>query len=173
MRTLAGDADTSDVMRLVRPPTFVLATQGIDDLLTMFRRQGSHLAIVVDEFGQVAGLATLEDLLEELVGEIRDEYDQEEEPPFLQREDGSWLVDGLQAYDKVQERLGLSADAATPNADFTTLAGLIMASLNRIPQVGDSVTLGEYTLEVVDMDGRRIDKVLVRKTLREDYEASP
>ena len=164
MHALASDADTRDIMRLVRPPTFVLATQGIDDLLTMFRRQGSHLAIVVDEFGQVAGQATLEDMLEELVGEIRDEYDQAEEPPFVQREDGSWLVDGMQAYDKVQDRLGLSADAATPNADFTTLAGLIMASLNRIPQVGDSVTLGEYILEVVDMDGRRIDKVLIRKT---------
>jgi putative hemolysin len=163
MRVLARGEQSTDVMHLVRPPTFVLASQHTDDVLTMFRRQGSHLGIVVDEYGQVAGLVTLEDLLEELVGEIRDEYDQLEEPPFVQREDGSWLVDGMQAYDTVQQRLGLPTDVELPNADFTTLAGLIMAQLNRIPHVGDTMTLGEFTLEVIDMDGRRVDKVLIQQ----------
>jgi putative hemolysin len=163
MRVLAGEADSADVMRLLRAPTFVLASQHIDDVLTMFRRQGSHLGIVIDEYGQVDGLVTLEDLLEELVGEIRDEYDQSEDPPFIKREDGSWLVDGMQAYDTVQQRLGLPADIQLPAADFTTLAGLIMAQLNRIPRVGDKVALGDFLLEVVDMDDRRIDKVLVQR----------
>jgi putative hemolysin len=163
MRVLAGESDGADIMRLLRPPTFVLGSQHIDDVLTMFRRQGSHLGVVIDEYGQVAGLVTLEDLLEELVGEIRDEYDQSEDPPFVQREDGSWLVDGMQAYDTVQQRLGLPADNDPPAANFTTLAGLIMAHLNRIPRVGDVVTMGEYILEVIDMDGRRIDKVLIQK----------
>jgi putative hemolysin len=163
MRVLAGESDGADVMRLLRPPTFVLESQHIDDVLTMFRRQGSHLGIVIDEYGQIAGLVTLEDLLEELVGEIRDEYDQSEDPPFVAREDGSWLVDAMQAYDTVQQRLGLPADVELPDADFTTLAGLIMAHLNRIPRVGDKVTLGEHILEVIDMDSRRIDKVLIRR----------
>jgi putative hemolysin len=162
MHLLITGEKRDDVMRLLRPPTFVLASQHINDVLTMFRRQGSHLGIVVDEFGQVAGLVTLEDLLEELVGEIRDEYDQAEEPPFVRRADGSWLVDGLQAYDTVQRRLGLPADPSLTDADFTTLAGMIMALLNRIPHVGDTVTLGDFTLEVIDMDGRRVDKVLIQ-----------
>jgi putative hemolysin len=163
MRVLAGESESADVMRLLRPPTIVLESQHIDDVLTMFRRQGSHLGIVIDEYGQVAGLVTLEDLLEELVGEIRDEYDQSEDSPFVKREDGSWLVDGMQAYDTVQQRLELPDDIELPGANFTTLAGLIMAQLNRIPNVGDKVTLGEFNLEVVDMDGRRIDKVLIQR----------
>jgi putative hemolysin len=162
MRVMAGESEGADVMRLLRPPTFVLESQHIDDVLTMFRRQGSHMGVVIDEYGQVAGLVTLEDLLEELVGEIRDEYDHSEEPPFIQREDGTWLVDGMQAYDTVQKRLGLPANVELPNADFTTLAGLIMTRLNRIPHVGDKVALGEFSLEVIDMDGRRIDKVLIQ-----------
>jgi putative hemolysin len=162
MRVLASASEGADVMHLLRPPTFVLESQHIDDVLTMFRRQASHIGMVIDEYGQVAGLVTLEDLLEELVGEIRDEYDQSEDPPFVWREDGSWLVDGMQAYDTVQQRLGLPDDVELPNADFTTLAGLIMARLNRIPHVGDKVALGEFSLEVIDMDGRRIDKVLIQ-----------
>ncbi len=162
MRVLAGNSEGADVMQLLRPVTFVLESQHIDDVLTMFRRQGTHLGIVIDEYGQVDGLVTLEDLLEELVGEIRDEYDETEDPPFVQREDGSWLVDGMQAYDKVQQRIGLPDDVELPHADFTTLAGLIMAQLNRIPRVGDIVALGDFNLEVIDMDGRRIDKVLIQ-----------
>jgi putative hemolysin len=162
MRVLATSSDDANIMQLLRPVTFVLDSQHIDDVLTMFRRQGTHLGMVIDEYGQVDGLVTLEDLLEELVGEIRDEYDQSEDPPFVKREDGSWLVDAMQAYDTVQQRLGLSDDLELPDAGFTTLAGLIMARLNRIPRVGDKVLLGEFTLEVVDMDGRRVDKVLVQ-----------
>jgi putative hemolysin len=162
MRVLAG-AEGSDLMRLLRPPTFVLEAQHIDDVLTMFRRQGAHMAIVVDEYGQVAGLVTIEDLLEELVGEIRDEYDQAEEHPFVQREDGSWLVDGMEAYDKVRDRVGLPSSAGDDRRDFTTLAGLIISRLDRLPRVGDAVTIGDYVLEVVDLDGRRIDKVLIRR----------
>ncbi|HET9221800.1 MAG TPA: hemolysin family protein [Roseiflexaceae bacterium] len=162
MRVLATSSDDANIMQLLRPVTFVLESQHIDDVLTMFRRQGTHLGMVIDEYGQVDGLVTLEDLLEELVGEIRDEYDQSEDPPFVKREDGSWLVDAMQAYDTVQQRLGLPDDLELPDAGFTTLAGLIMARLNRIPRVGDKVALGEFTLEVVDMDGRRVDKVLVQ-----------
>jgi putative hemolysin len=140
------------------PVTFVLETEHIDDVMTSFRQKGIHLAVVVDEYGQTSGIVTLEDLLEELVGEIRDEYDHAEEHPIVQREDGSWLVDGIEAYDKVRNRIGLPE---VDDADFTTLAGLMMQLLNRIPIEGDRVSVGDYVLEVMDMDGKRIDKVLI------------
>jgi putative hemolysin len=118
--------------------------------------------MVVDEYGQIAGLITLEDVLEELVGEIADEYDMPEDRPFVRREDGSWLVDGMEDYETVCERIGLPEPAEDERGAFTTLAGLIVMRLGRMPRAGDTVTQGDFDLEVVDMDGRRIDKVLAR-----------
>ena len=82
--------------------------------------------------------------------------------PFVQREDGSWLIDGLEAYDRVQEQLGLPPQPEEERADYTTLAGWVVARLGRIPQVGDTITTERHIVEVVDMDGRRVDKVLIR-----------
>jgi putative hemolysin len=148
---------------LVRPATFVLDSQHVDDLLPTFRRKGSHMGMVVDEYGQIAGIITLEDVLEELVGEIKDEHDTGEEPAIVQREDGSWLVDGLTPYDQVSRRIpNLPTIPATEVGEYTTLAGLILTRLNAIPVVGNTVTAGPYVLEVIDMDERRIDKVLIR-----------
>jgi putative hemolysin len=148
---------------LVRPATFVLDSQHVDDLLPTFRRKGTHMGMVVDEYGQIAGIITLEDVLEELVGEIQDEHDTGEEPAIMQRDDGSWLVDGLTPYDQVSRRIpNLPAIPATEVGEYTTLAGLILTRLNVIPIVGNTVTAGPYVLEVIDMDERRIDKVLIR-----------
>jgi putative hemolysin len=158
----AGAGPPADIKALLHPATFVFEAQHVGEVLTMLQRQRAHLAIVLDEYGQVAGLVTLEDLLEELVGEIEDEYDQPEEAPFVQREDGSWLIDGLEAYDRVQEKLGLPPQPEEERADYTTLAGWVVARLGRMPQVGDTITTEQHIVEVVDMDGRRIDKVLIR-----------
>jgi putative hemolysin len=118
--------------------------------------------MVLDEYGQIAGLVTLEDMLEEVVGEIADEYD-EIEDAVVQREDGSYLVDGLLAFRDLQERLNLPPlDDSTRPRDFATAAGFVLALLGHIPAVGESVTWHGYVFEVVDMDGRRIDKLLVR-----------
>ncbi|HEY1017303.1 MAG TPA: hemolysin family protein [Herpetosiphonaceae bacterium] len=162
MRMLLDTDPPATAAALMRAPTFILTSQPIDDVLTLFRRQGSHLGIVIDEYGQVAGMVTLEDLLEELVGEIRDEYDQAEESPMIERADGSWLVDGMQSHEVVQDRTGLVFTPTHEDRSFTTIAGLIMAELNELPKVGDQVVLGTTVFEVVDMDGRRIDKVLIR-----------
>lgn len=162
LRALTEPAAEQNIHSLMRPATIVIETDHIDDVLTRFRRKGIHLAAVVDEYGQTAGIITMEDLLEELIGDIRDEYDHSEDHPFIRREDGSWLVDGMEAYDKVRTRIGLPAPDEDEEGDFTTLAGFIMARLNRVPKEGDSVQSGEFALEVVDMDGMRIDKVLVR-----------
>jgi len=169
MRYLAQPEANVNIRHLLRPVMYVLGSDHTDDVLNLFRRKAAHMALVMDEYGQTDGLVTLEDLLEELVGEIQDEYDEGEEQPFVRREDGSWLVNGLEAYDKVKERLGLPTIYGLDEDDFTTLAGLILALLKRMPKVGDKVDLGDFSLEVVDMDGRRVDKVLIyQKTTNSD-----
>ncbi len=155
-----------DLTQLARAPFFVSEFQHADDLLTTFRRNGIHLGIVVDEYSQVIGLVTLEDLLEELVGEIQDEYDVPESPHFVKRDDGSWLVDGMVAHEEVWERTGFvppPEEESTENKPYHTLAGMILSYMGRIPKVGDTVTIGNAVFEIVDMDGRRIDKVLIRR----------
>jgi putative hemolysin len=157
----------TELKELVRSTPFVVDSAHVSDALTELRQKGTHLAFVLDEYGQIAGLVTMEDLLEEVVGEIRDEYDEQEEPPIVQREDGSWLVDAAEPYDKIREALGL------PEADeggFTTLAGMVLAKINRVPMVSDTVEVGIFIIEVVDMDGRRIDKVLI---CRADPDVTP
>ncbi|HEU5368158.1 MAG TPA: hemolysin family protein [Ktedonobacterales bacterium] len=147
---------------LAHPAIFVPEHQHIDDLMAVFRREGEHLALVVDEYGQITGLLTLEDVLEELVGEIEDEYDIPEEPSIVRREDGSWLVDGKEAYERVREKVGLPAVPPEERGLYTSLAGLVLARLGHIPTVGETARIGDSIFEVVDMDGRRIDRILIR-----------
>ncbi len=147
---------------LIHKPLFVPEHQLIKDLLATFRRQGTHMALVSDEYGQVIGLVTMEDLLEELVGEIQDEYDTPEDRPIVQREDGTWLVDGAEAYESVRDVISLPPIPPDEEGQYTTLAGFILARLGKIPHTGEIVSAGRYLLEVVDMDGRRIDRVLIR-----------
>ncbi|HEX4203872.1 MAG TPA: hemolysin family protein [Ktedonobacteraceae bacterium] len=154
------DDENVDLLKLARPPFFVPEYQHVDALLATFRRRGIHLAIAIDEYSQVVGLITLEDVLEELVGEIQDEYDMPEDKAIVQREDGSWLVDGMLDRETVQEKIGLQPP--DEDDDYHTLAGMILNYLGRIPTVGDTVTIDGFVLEVVDMDGRRIDRVLIR-----------
>jgi putative hemolysin len=151
------------VRSLVRRTAVLPETAHIDEALQKFRTDGIHMAVIIDEYGQTAGIVTMEDLLEELVGEIRDEHDRGESNPFVKREDGSWLINGLEAYDRVVKRVGLPPPTEEEMGDFTTLAGMIVARLGRIAEEGDKLTVGDFEVEVVDMDGRRIDKVLVRR----------
>lgn len=158
----ASGEDTLDLRQIARKPTFVLEHQHIADLLPRFQREGTHMALVTDEYGQIAGLLTLEDTLEELVGDISDEYDVAEAPSLVRRDDGTWLVDGAEAYESVREQIGLPPIPPEERGEYTSLAGVIIARLGRIPVEGDTVQIGAVILEVVDMDGRRVDKVLAR-----------
>jgi putative hemolysin len=162
LRAMAGP-EPPDLRALLREPVFVFEHQPIDEALAIFRQKGTHIGLVLDEYGQVAGLLTLTDVLEELVGEMPEEDSGHEDRPLVQREDGSWLVDGLEPYDTVRERLGLPDVPLEERGDYSTLAGMVLARLGRVPNVGDSVTVGDRVLEVVDMDGLRIDRVLVRQ----------
>ncbi|GAB4202287.1 MAG: hemolysin family protein [Roseiflexaceae bacterium] len=163
-----GRSSSTDVRQLLRPPLHVLESQRAVAAFQILKQQRSALAIVLDEYGQVSGLISIEDMLEELVGDIDDEYDEKEEA-IVKREDGSYLVDGLLPFQDLCERLDLpDAEEVQREHDFETVAGFFLALLGRMPTVGDTVTWQGYRLEVVDMDARRIDKILLRPPVVEN-----
>lgn len=146
------------VRLLMRPPVRVPESLPCDDLLLTLRRRGLQLAIVIDEYSGTAGVVTLEDLLEELVGAVRDEYDAQEQPEAVRQQDGSWSVSGLLRPDELAERTG----TRPPDGSYDTVAGLVLAAVGQLPSVGDTVTTAGWTLTVAEMDGRRIDRLIVQ-----------
>ena len=152
---------------LVRTPVpFVAETQKIGVLLKEMQRGRFHLAVVVDEFGGAAGIVTLEDIIEEIVGEIQDEYD-EEAPLVSERKPGHYFVDaGISVYD-LEERLGESI--CDDKSDFDTLAGLIVHLAGRVPVVGESLRAGPYRIVVLNADERHVSRVeMLRDALEPD-----
>jgi putative hemolysin len=147
------------VREAMRPPLVVPETSPAADLLPLFRKSQQHMAIVVGELGTVEGIVTLEDVLEEIVGEIADEYDDSTELPIVRRDDGSFLIEGRAPIDDVADELNLRE--LPESGGFDTLAGLILSLMGRIPRTGEHVDWAGWRFEVVDMDGLRIDKVLV------------
>lgn len=164
VRYAGKPVDSFSVRDLLLPAQFVPESSRSDDVLEMLRQTGNHLVLVIDEYGAISGLATMEDVLEELVGDIRDEYDHAEERELIQRADGSWLVDGSASIEDLNEAIGGALEQDDGGLDFTTVGGLVLSTLNRIPIEGDIIQAGRCTLEVMDMDGRRVDKVLVKLT---------
>jgi putative hemolysin len=157
-----GQSDGLDLHTLLRPPLYVLERQRAVAAFRQLKEQRNGMAIVIDEHGQVAGLVTIEDVLEEMVGEIADEYDQHDES-LLQSEDGSYLVDGLLSFESLQSRLWLPEVSELEQAqEFETVAGFILALLGRIPRTGEQIQWQGYTFDIVDMDGQRIDKIVLR-----------
>jgi putative hemolysin len=143
----------------LKPPLTVPDTLPAVRLIPMFQKSRNHMAIVVDEHGSTQGIVTLTDILEAIVGDIPSPG-QPEPPAAVQREDGSWLVDGLMPLVEVRELLK-GASIPEPE-DVTTIAGLVVVELGRILVVGDAVEVRGTHIEVIDMDGARIDKLLVR-----------
>ncbi|HMO56219.1 MAG TPA: hemolysin family protein [Roseiflexaceae bacterium] len=156
-----ADPAAVELRTLVRPPIYVLESQRAAAAFQQLKQRRSALAIVLDEYGQVAGVVSVEDILEELVGDIEDEYDDADES-FVRREDGSYLVDGLLPFVDFQQRLPLpEVEELVREHGFETLAGFMLAILGHIPSVGAVIRWHGYTFEVVDMDGRRIDRILI------------
>ena len=149
-----------ELRRIMHRALFVPETMPLDRLLELFQKEKNQLAIVLDEYGGTEGLVTLEDVLEELVGESHDEH-RRETAEFVQREDGSWLVDGGASVEDLADRLGIKLDAVP--RDYSTVSGIVLAELERIPATGDTLRWHGLSIEVVDMDGRRIDKLLIRQ----------
>lgn len=146
---------------LMRQPLFIPENLTLDRLLLRFRERRTQLAIILDEFGGTRGMVTLEDVLEELVGDIHDEHRRDDEQVIVQRDDGSWLVDGLYPLHDLADHLPPGICLVEENQGSSTLAGLVFRSSDDLPKVGDVVISGQLRIEVVDMDGRRIDRLLV------------
>ncbi|CAN5715913.1 hypothetical protein BH18ACI5_BH18ACI5_01540 [soil metagenome] len=147
-----------DLPQLVRPATFVPETKRVADLLKEFQRRQTQIAIVVDEYGGTAGLATIEDLLEEIVGEIRDEYDVETEP-IVEEPDGSFVFSGKVNFDEVRERLNVDVE---PDG-FETVGGYVLTRVGRVPTVGERFELDGMTVEVLEAERRRINRVRFKR----------
>jgi putative hemolysin len=146
-----------DFRGLLTMPLFIYeATPGLK-VLEMFKSSGTHIAIVLDEYGLVEGLLTLNDILEAIVGDMPDEADASDRRA-VKRPDGSWLLDGMLSVDEFRD---IFEPVHLPEGDYETLAGFIITRLGRIPEVADRFEWGGITFEVVDMDGNRVDKVLV------------
>jgi putative hemolysin len=155
-----------DLRAAVRPMPVVPDTMRVSRALEALRQARVSMALVVDEYGEVEGLVTAEDVLEALVGDMP-EHRLDEEGAIVRRGDGSMLMDGMLAIDEVKLALGL--DSVPEEETYHTLAGFVLAQLGRVPTEGESVAYGGWRFEVVDMDGRRIDKVLVcRLAAREE-----
>jgi putative hemolysin len=157
---LAPPGLSSDEFKLkdkLRPALYVPETMFASRALELFKEKSAELMLVIDEFGSLQGLITINDIIEEIVGDI------EIEPQATQRQDGSWLLDGLLPVDDFKEIFKL---ASLPHEDeYETLSGFVMMSLGRVPQAADHFEWAGLRFEVMDMDGRRVDKVLVTTTL--------
>ncbi|HMJ59559.1 MAG TPA: hemolysin family protein [Gemmatimonadales bacterium] len=147
------------VKEIARPAFFVPGTREVEDVLTDMKRQKVHLAIVLDEFGGTAGLVTMEDLLEEIVGPIYDEYDRPAAPTpkAAAGTGGTPVIAGSTEIRDVNRQFGLTLD----DADYTTIGGFLFGTLGRLPKVGDRITVSGAAFEIVEMDGRRVGKTRV------------
>jgi CBS domain containing-hemolysin-like protein len=144
------------IRAIMRPPLFVPGTREVEDVLADMKRLKTHLAVVLDEYGGTAGLVTMEDLLEEIVGPIYDEHDtQDNDPPI----EGVPQLDGTVSISEFNHEY----EEALDHTDYTTIGGYVFGQLGRLPRPGDRVTAGSHTLEVVEMEGRRVKSLRVHK----------
>jgi magnesium and cobalt exporter, CNNM family len=162
---LEGRDDERPITPLLRPAVIVPESKPVPELLKQFQRQQTQIAVVVDEYGGTAGLVTIEDLLEEIVGEIRDEYDVESEP-FVDEGAGRFVLSGKVAIDEVAERLNVDIE----RKGFETVGGYLLARLGRVPVVGEQMDIDDLHVEVLDVERRRVTKV--RLARREPIHAS-
>jgi magnesium and cobalt transporter len=152
----ATDPSPLEISRKVRQPYLLAETLGVLEALADMRKHRRAVAVVVDEYGGVAGILTVKDLLEPLVGDLRDEFDVEEEPTIVRVDGNRWLVDGQTNVDELRERLGMDV----PEGEYVTLGGLLFERFGHIPVEGEQVSVGDWDLRVVEMDKRRVAQVV-------------
>ncbi|MCJ7833328.1 MAG: hemolysin family protein, partial [Deltaproteobacteria bacterium] len=147
-----------DLKEKMSPPLFIPENAPAMHLLGLFKKSRPHLALVVDEYGGIQGLITLNDILESIVGEISSP-DRSTEPQIVQREDGSWLVDGMIPIDEFKEFFGLGQLPDEGSGHYQTLGGFMMMQMGRVPKSAEHFKWEDLRFEVADMDGKRVDKV--------------
>lgn len=155
--------DEFETRKLMRPPYYIPETKKVRDLLAELRQAKVHMAIVIDEYGGTAGLVTIEDVIEEIVGDIQDEYDLEEES-IVMLSNGSILADARASIYDINEAL----DIDLPDDDYETISGLVFHLLGHIPNEGEEISLGDINIKVEKTLGRRVDKVKVWKVEEEE-----
>jgi magnesium and cobalt transporter len=158
LRYWGANDDTLSVAAVMRPPFFVPETKAVEDLLQDFRSKRVHMAIVIDEYGGTSGLVTIEDLLEEIVGDIQDEFDREEDWLIVES-DGGVLVDGRLNIADLEEHF----DLEIPRDKFDTVGGYLVNLNGQVPASGEYFTDSGLTLEVVAADQRKVSKVRIRR----------
>ena len=152
----ATDPSPLEISRKVRQPYLVPESLGVLEALADMRKHRRAVAVVVDEYGGVAGLLTVKDLLEPLVGDLSDEFDEDEEAPIVRVDNTRWLIDGQTNVDDVRERIGIDI----PDGEYVTLGGLLFERFGHIPAEGESVRVGDWDMRVVEMDKRRVAQVV-------------
>ncbi|MBK7594304.1 MAG: HlyC/CorC family transporter [Gemmatimonadetes bacterium] len=150
-------APGTSLRTIMRAPLFVPGTREVEDVLSDMKKLKTHLAVVLDEYGGTAGLVTMEDLLEEIVGEIFDEYDPVQAAALAATADGSVVIEGSTTIGDFNNRFETDLD----DSDYTTVGGFLFGQLGRLPKVGDRVTIGSHGFEIAEMAGRRVERVRV------------
>jgi putative hemolysin len=166
-RRLAGDLTertTLDISRRIRQPHVVPETRLVLDVLAEMRQQHRAFAVVVDEYGGVAGVLTVKDLIEPLVGQLQDEFDADEGPEIVRVDVNRWLIDGRTSVDEVQDRLGIEV----PEGEYVTIGGFLFDGFGHIPTEGEHLSVDGWELRVVELDKRRIAKVLAKHRPRDE-----
>lgn len=158
-QTLKGE-EINLTASLSQPLFIPESTRGLK-VLEQFKKFGTHIAMVVDEYGVIQGLVTMHDLFEEIFGDITDFNEEPEEPQIIQREDGSWLLDGMLSIEELLEQFSIP-ESAIDRGNYHTLGGFAIMQLGKIPISGEHFEWRKLRFEIVDMDGKRVDKVLVK-----------
>lgn len=162
LRFWGKDEEPIELKGVMRPPFFIPETKNLEELLQEFRKKRVHIAIVIDEYGGTSGLVTIEDLLEQIVGDIQDEYDIEEEW-IIEETDGTVVVDGRLSIEELEEHLGIQVE----REKFDTVGGLVFHLTGRIPVSGEVVTAQDIRITVLAADERRVTRLRVER-LREN-----
>lgn len=170
VRYLTGEP--MDFTASLRQSLFVPETTRALRVLEMFKQSDTHIAIAVDEYGVIQGIVTLNDILEAIIGDLPS-VGQSEDLAAVQREDGSWLLDGMLAIEKFRELFGLTELPGEAMGNYQTLGGFVITYLGRIPAAADHFEWNSFRFEVMDMDGNRVDKMLIMPIAREEKSVHP
>jgi putative hemolysin len=158
-----GLTDTAALLENLRPALYVSESTNALKLLEIFREEQQTAALVVDEYGDIQGLVSMNDLLGAVLGRMQADSSEDAGPLVVERDDGSWLVDGRLPADEFRELIGVANLPGEKDNDFTTVAGMAIAHFSRIPHAGEHFDWRGWRIEVVDLDGARIDKLLVAR----------
>ncbi|MEE3300430.1 MAG: transporter associated domain-containing protein [Pseudomonadota bacterium] len=158
---LNSQIEELDIKNIVRPATFVPENRRLNIMLKEFRETRQHMAIVIDEYGSVSGVVTIEDVLEQIVGEIEDEYDVDDESYIKKFDDENHIVKAITPMDEFNEYFGTTFT----DQEFTTVGGLVLQQIGHIPERGETINIGPFLITVLNSDSRQIKLIKVTSTL--------